>query len=96
MATTYDKDILLNQENDIDIIGGDFVIAESLLQEVAIITNLKSAELKSDPILGPNIIQLLKSNVKQNEIEQRLRIHLARDGKDYNEIKKYITINGII
>lgn len=96
MATTYDKDILLNQENDIDIVSGDFFIGESLLQEVAIITNLKSGELKSDPILGPNIIQLLKSNVKQNEIEQRLRIHLSRDGKDYNEIKKYISVNGII
>lgn len=96
MATTYDKDILLNQENDIDIVSGDFFIGESLLQEVAIITKLKSGELKSDPILGPNIIQLLKSNVKQNEIEQRLRIHLSRDGKDYNEIKKYISVNGII
>lgn len=91
---TFDNDILLNQENDIDIINGDLVIGESLLQEVAIIAQLNSGELKSDPILGPNLIQFNKSNAKRNEIEQRLRIHLARDGKEYNEIKKYIEVNG--
>ena len=92
---TYDKDILLNSENDIDIVNGDLVIGESLLQEVAIITQLNSGELKSDPVLGPNLIQFNKSNAKRTEIDQRLRVHLARDGKDFNEIKKYIEVNGI-
>lgn len=91
-----DEDILLNEENDINIVGGDFAIGRSLLQEVAIITKLKSGELKSDPLLAPNLIQLINSKAKQNDIEQRLRIHLARDGKDFEEIKKYISVNGII
>lgn len=91
---TYDKDILLNSENDLDILNGDLVIGESLLQEVAIITKLKSGELKSDPILGPNLIQLLKSKASKSEIEQRLRVHLEIDGKDYNDIKKFIEVNG--
>jgi hypothetical protein len=94
--TYNDKDILLNEENDINIINGDFVIDSSLLQEVTIITKLNTGELKSDPLLAPNLIQLIKSNAKQFDIEQRLRIHLARDGKDYSEIKKYIQVNGII
>ena len=92
----YETDILLNEDNDLDCVNGDLVIGESLLQEVALITRLQSGELKSDPVLGPNIIQLLKSKAKQNEVEQRLRVHLARDGKDYSEIKKYIKVNGII
>jgi hypothetical protein len=89
------EDILLNEENDINIVGGDFAIGSSLLQEVAIITKLKSGELKSDPLLAPNLIQLINSKAKQVDIEQRLRIHLARDGKDFEEIKKYISVNGI-
>ncbi len=93
---TYDKDILLNQDNDLDFLNGDVVIGESLLQEVSIIARLQSGELKSDPILGPNLIQLIKSNSKQADIEQRLRIHLARDGKEYNELKQYIQVNGTI
>ncbi len=95
MATTYDKDILLNQDNDIDIINGDLVVGQSTLQEIALIVTLRTGQLKSDPILGPNLIQLLKSKANSTEVEQRLRVHLARDGKDYNEVKKYIELYGI-
>ena len=94
METLY-KDILLNQDNDIDFLNGDIVIGESLLQEVGIIVTLNSGDLKSDPILGPNLIQLLKSKTNATEVEQRLRVHLARDGKDYNEVKKHIELYGI-
>lgn len=94
METLY-KDILLNQDNDIDFLNGDIVIGESLLQEVGIIVTLNSGDLKSDPILGPNLIQLLKSKTNATEVEQRLRVHLARDGKDYNEVKKYLELYGI-
>lgn len=87
------KDILLDENNDLLIVNGDFVIGESQNQEVSLIAGLKSGELKSDPILGPNLIQLVKSNASLSEIEQRLRVHLARDNKDFEEVKKQLKIN---
>ncbi len=88
------KGIVLNKDNDLLVIGGKMVVGNTKMQEVALIAQLRSGELKSDPVLGPNLIQLLKSNASRTEIAQRLRVHLARDGKDYNDIKKYLDLNG--
>lgn len=86
----YGNDILLNSEDDLNIIDGDFAIGESVLQEVGIILRLNSGELKSDPVLAPNLIQLVKSAENSQEFEDRVRIFLKRDNKNYNEIKELI------
>ncbi len=91
----YETDILLNENDDFNIIDGDFVIGESILQEVGIILRLNSGDLKSDPILAPNLVQLVNSVENKQEFEERARIHLKRDNKSYNEIKELITIKKI-
>lgn len=83
----YETDILLDANDDLVIVDGDFVIGESLLQEVGIILRLNSGDLKSDPVLAPNLIQLVNSKENSQEFEDRVRIHLKRDNKNYNEIK---------
>lgn len=55
----YESDILLDDSDDLNIVNGDFVIGESTLQEVGIILRLNSGELRNDPVLAPNLIQLL-------------------------------------
>lgn len=85
-------DFLLDDNDDLLIANGDFVIGESTIQEVGIILRLTKGDLKSDPILGPDIIQLKKAKAKKFDIESRTRIALARDGKDYDEIKKFIQV----
>lgn len=84
------KDILLNEDNDLQILNGDFVIGESTIQEVGIILSLTKGDLKSDPLVGADLIQLKKTKLKKFDIESRARIALARDGKDYDIIKDYI------
>lgn len=88
----YENDILLDANDDLDIVNGDFVIGESVLQEVGIILRLNSGDLKSDPVLAPNLIQLINSKKDTNEFEERVRLHLRRDGKNYDEIKELITL----
>jgi hypothetical protein len=92
---TYETDILLDENDDLTIADGDFVIGESMLQEVGIILRLNSGDLKSDPILAPNLIQLVNSKENLQEFEDRVRIHLKRDNKNYNEIKELITLKKI-
>lgn len=87
----YETDILLDANDDIIIVDGDFVIDESVLQEVGIILRLNSGDLKSDPVLAPNLIQLVNSKENSQEFEDRVRIHLKRDNKNYNEIKELIS-----
>jgi hypothetical protein len=88
----YENDILLDANDDLDIVNGDFVIGESLLQEVGIILRLNSGELKSDPVLAPNLIQLVNSASNNQEFEERVRLFLKRDNKNYEDIKKLINI----
>lgn len=87
----YETDILLDENDDLVIVDGDFVIDESVLQEVGIILRLNSGDLKSDPVLAPNLIQLVNSKENSQEFEDRVRIHLKRDNKNYNEIKELIS-----
>ena len=90
---TNELDILLSENDDLLIANGDFVIDESVLQDVGIILRLNSGDLKSDPIMAPNLIQLVKGKADNQEFEDRVRLFLSRDGKNYDDIKKLININ---
>jgi len=88
----YGTDIVLDENDNLTIANGDFVIDESVLQEVGIILRLNSGELKSDPVLAPNLIQLVNSASNNQEFEERVRLFLKRDNKNYDDIKKLINI----
>lgn len=85
-------DIMLSGNDDLQIVNGDFVIDNSILQEVGIIIRLNAGDLKSDPVLGPNLIQLINAKEDPQEFEERVRIHLARDNKSYEDVKKLINV----
>ena len=91
----FQKDILLGAEDDLIIANGDFSIGDSVLQEVGIILLLNTGELKSDPIMSPNLIQLVKGK-DSGEFEDRCRLFLKRDNKNFEELKKYITLNKVL
>jgi phage baseplate assembly protein W len=86
-------DILLNENDDLRIENGDFVIGESIDQEVGLILRMNKGELKEDPIVGCNLIQLIHSNITEATLKQIIKIQLARDGKSYEELKERIKLN---
>ena len=84
------KDILIDTENDIKIINGDFDVGESEMQEVGLILQSTQGEWKQSPILGPNLYQYIKSKASKTEIDSQVRIHLAIDNKDFKSLKNKI------
>ena len=88
-----DKGMLLDEDNDLLIIGKQIAVGDSVMQEVALILELNQGGLKFKPVLGPDLVHLMKSNTSKVDIHRRVRIHLEKDGKDYNSIKnKILTI----
>ncbi len=86
------KDYLLTDEDDLMIANGDFVTGDSTMQEVGIILRLNPGELKSDPVLGPALIRFIKSDADEDVVRQVARLHLERDGKNYDDIKEQIKL----
>jgi len=89
-------DIVLDDNNDITFVNGDFAIGESLTQEVSLILRASQGEFKNDPLIGANLIQLVNSSVSETKLKTRVKLHLQRDGKDYNAIKDFINLNRVI
>lgn len=87
------KDILLNENNEPVIINGDFRTGESELQEVSIILQLRQGELKNDPVLGVNLQHFIKAKENRTSIERTIKIHLQRDGKNYDDVINQINFN---
>ncbi len=84
------KGILLDDNYEVLITNKSMVVGSSVMQEVAVILSMNQGDQKFNPVLGPNLIQLKKSKASKFDIQQRVRVHLAKDGKDYAQIKDNI------
>ena len=87
------KDILLDENLDLSIQNGDLNIGESLTQDVGLILKSNKGEWKQYPLLGCNLVELIRSKANQNEINKRVMLQMKYDGKDYNEIKNGINLS---
>lgn len=86
-------DILIDPETkDVIIRNGDFVIGDSQDQEVELILSMEQGESKEDPVLGAGLIRLVHTTANEWQVRQLARQHLARDGKNYEDIKKRIEL----
>lgn len=87
------KDILLTNNLDVAIANGDFVIGESLDQEVQILLEMAQGELKEDPLLGADLFRMINANATPTDLKQVVKVQLARDGKDYDRLKERLKLN---
>lgn len=85
-------DFILDNTLDWKITNGDFEIGDGTQDDIVIIARLNQGGLKSDPLLGPGLVRLLKQPINQDLIIRQLRLHLERDGMDWNRVKKSIEI----
>lgn len=86
------EDILTDKNNDLQVVKGDFATGASEMQEVAAILMANQGEYKEFPLIGANLIRSINSKKTRSDIEGRVKIQLALDGKDYNEIKNQLKI----
>lgn len=84
------KGIILAEDGDLLVINKSLAVGSTEMQEVAIILSMNQGEQKFHPLIGANLVQMKKSNLSKFDIEKRVRVALARDGKDYNQIKEKI------
>lgn len=75
------QDILLNEGNEILIVGGDFVTGQSDQQHVKHIVEAFKGEYKSNPLVGFGVLGYLKRDDKiESEFRRDLKIQLENDG----------------
>jgi len=87
------QDILIDtQDNDLLISAGDFGIDESTDQEVAFILMSEQGEWKEDPLVGAGLFRLVNSNGDERDLKQLVKLQLARDKKNYEQLKKRINL----
>lgn len=86
------NDILLDNDDDLLVLDGDLVLGDTLTQDVGIILRLNQGDLKSDPLLGPGLIRMINGSANPIGLQKLVRLHLARDGKNYDNIKHLITM----
>lgn len=91
--TVEAQDIMLDDDGDLLIENGDFVIGKSKQQEINSILKLAPGNLKSDPLLGPGIMTMINKVIDVDRIKQRIGLALKRDDK--NDVKVSIK-NGVI
>lgn len=87
------RDILVSENNDLELIAGDFSIGESLLQEVGLILQSQQGNWKSDPLVGANMVELIKGKHNRTAVEKRVKVQLERDGKDYDAVKRLLKLS---
>lgn len=86
------KDILLEIEGDLKVVNGDFVVDESIDQEVALILQSSKGEYKENPAFGLDLIKKINSNIEEVELNQLIKTELKKDGKSYQELKERIEL----
>lgn len=81
------KDILLDDNNDLLIQDGDFVIGESEEQEIKCILQAVKNDYKQTPELGVNLVEFLNSSDSARALKQIIKLNLRLDGKENKRFK---------
>lgn len=76
------KDILVDDNNDLLIENGDFVVGDSDIQHIDHIITAQPGEYKETPQIGLGVINYLKSNTTKTKFKRDLRVQLNFDGYD--------------
>lgn len=95
------KGMLLADNGDLAIkpvlekegIRSGVIIGDSMMQDAYIVLGLNQGELKEDPLIGPNLLRFIRSKATKTAVIKQVRMHLERDGLDYDELKETININ---
>jgi len=93
MALVYD--IKLDNNYDLAIENGDFVIGESTTQHINLIALAAKGEWRETPLIGADIRRLLSDETSANDVRADIQTELERDGMKVNtiELGETLTIN---
>lgn len=85
MATDKD-DILIDGNYEDIVVNGDDAVDDGELCDCYIIVRLNKGEVKSDPMLGPEIIKLMNAHNGSGKMKQQIGLALEMDGKEAGKL----------
>lgn len=91
------RDILLGDDGDLIIRGGDLAVGPSLTQEVILLMLTNQGELRHDPLSGCNLRRLSNARITRSALERIIKVQVERDGKAWPDVSggvKIILNNG--
>ncbi|MCF6184356.1 MAG: hypothetical protein L3J56_06965 [Bacteroidales bacterium] len=82
-----EKDILLDDNNDLIFQTGDFVIGESEKQDIKMILQAVKNDYKQTPEIGVNLIEYINNSQDGRALKQAIKLNLRIDGKENKRFK---------
>jgi len=79
-------DILLDENFDIKVENGDFVVGDATLQNQQLILISQKGEFKENPLVGVGIRNYLLDDATIHEMHQDIQKQFAADGMNVAEI----------
>ena len=80
------KDLITDENGDIQFLGGDFKIDESDAQHVEHIVFTDKGQFRQFPLLGVGIGRLLNGSPNRIEIQQQIKLNLESDGYNVRSV----------
>ncbi len=99
------KGILLDDNNDLKIsvkrnsegkITSGLVVGERLIQDAYMVLTCNQGEIKEDPIVGANLVKLMRGSDNKEKIRKTIEISLKRVNINLSDIESQLQtyING--
>lgn len=81
------KDFIFDDNNDLEILDGDFKTAESDQQEVEDILIARPGQVYQSPKIGIDINQYKNGSIDPQQLEQRIKLGLTADGFTVTQVE---------
>jgi hypothetical protein len=81
------KDIITDNDSDLNISNGDLLISESDSQHIDHILTANKGHFKQSPLIGAGIIEFINNSASEQEIRQRIKLQLESDGFSVRQVK---------
>jgi hypothetical protein len=81
------SDVLLDEDFDLLMENGDFVVGESTLQHQALLLLSNKGEWRQSPVVGVGLNNFLLQDGGEDELRQLVRKELERDGMRVGSIQ---------
>lgn len=85
------QDFLVDENNDLKIQNGDFVVGFSDFDHIIDIIDFNQGDLVEYPQIGVGIINYLNSSGKQQELNRRVRLMMEADKWSPKTIEQVLT-----
>lgn len=80
------QDITLDENLDLLIEDGDFVISDSIQQEILLLINTSVGSWKQSPLMGVGIQYYLRSAGQGQSLRRNINVNLEADGLISDEV----------